>query len=338
MHVSDPNYIARRILSRLAVYYEREGLEELVINQPEEVWIKMRRGPWETIAAPELTYDHLRRVCTVLANINSAKFSETDIPVVSCELPGAPYRFQAIIGPNVRYRLDDRRGVAMAIRALTADTSIDFSSYGLLKGANLPGSRALGLDFGMSDDHIQRIVDVIGRHESVVISGATSTGKTTFTNKIIGLLPDDDRVITVEDARELTVPHPNRVHLMVPRNRSANSVTYATIIDSLMRLTPDWIVCGELSIDNAQPIYATMGKGHPVITTVHAGSPGEAVAAFANNMSLGSGKGAPLSGTDLVRSIRAQIGCIIQLERRNGARQVVDIAFPSLEEKESPSS
>lgn len=333
MHVSDPNKVANRVLSRLAVYYGQEGVEEVVINRPQEVWVKKRRESWEVFSAPELEYDHLRRVCSVLANINSAKFSETDIPVVSCELPGAPFRFQAIVGPNVRYDLSDRFGVAIAIRALTADTSIDFSSYGLVGSRALPGARAQGLGFGVSDDHINRIEDVIARHESIVVSGATSTGKTTFANQIIGLLPEDERVITVEDARELTVPHANRVHLMVPRNRSTNSVTYGTIIDSLMRLTPDWIVCGELSIDNAQPVYATMGKGHPVITTVHAGSPHEAVAAFANNMSLGGGKAAPLSGAELVRSIRAQIGCIIQLERREGKRQVVDITFPSHEEK-----
>lgn len=334
MHQSDPNHIARKVLRKLSVYYERDGIEEVVINQPGEVWTKMRRHDWEAHEAPEIDYIYMKRVCSVLANINGALFSENDLPVVSCELPGAPFRFQAIIGPNVRYELQDRKGVAVAIRALTADTSIDFSSYGLQKGAVLPGAKSGGLDFGMTDDHIEMIMDVIRRHESIVISGATSTGKTTFTNKVIDLLPENHRLITVEDARELTVPHKNRVHLMVPRNRSANAVDYGTIIDSLMRLTPDWIICGELSIDNAQPIYATMGKGHPVITTVHAGSPDEAVSAFARNMSLSSGNAAPLSGDDLIRSIRAQIGCIIQLERRDGMRQVVDIVFPSREETE----
>jgi type IV secretion system protein VirB11 len=335
MLLNDPNHVAGRILTKLRVYYGRDNIEEVVINRPGEIWIKQRRADWVAVPAPELTYDHLRRVCSTLANINNARFDENDLPVVSCELPGAPFRFQAVMGPNVRYSLDDREGVAMAIRALTADTSIDFGSYGLSKGAHLPGAKKGGVDeFGMTDDHVQHIMDVINRHESIVVSGATSTGKTTFTNKIIEMLGIDERIITVEDARELTVPNPNRVHLMVPRNRGTNNVTYATIIDSLMRLTPDWIICGELSVDNAQPVYATMGKGHPIITTVHAGSPKEAVSAFANNMSLGSGKNAPLSGIELVKSIRSQIGCIIQLERRDGKRQVVDIVFPSQEEKE----
>jgi type IV secretion system protein VirB11 len=327
---NDPNYIAKKVLAKLSQYYLIEGLEEIVINRPGEIWIKKRRQDWEVHSAPELDYIYIKRVCRILANINGALFSEDDLPVVSCELPGSPFRFQAIIGHNVRYNLDDRKGVAVAIRALTADTSIDFSSYGLVQDAVLPGSAVSMEEFGVTGDHVKLISDVIQKHESIVISGATSTGKTTFTNKIIELISNDERVITVEDARELTVPHLNRVHLMVPRNRSANSVNYSTIIDSLVRLTPDWIICGELSIANAQPVYATMGKGHPVITTVHAGTPDEAVSAFANNMSIAGGE-VSLSGAELARSIKSQIGCIIQLDRRDGKRKVVEITFPSRE-------
>lgn len=330
MLTADPNHIATRVLKKLSKYYLIDNVEEVIMNRPGFVWIKERRKEWEQREAPELDYQYIYRICKVLANINSAKFSEDDLPVVSCEIPGAPYRFQAIVGPNVRYTLDDRKGVALAIRALTADTSIDFSSYGLTEGASLPGAVTALVDFELSSDHVEALSEVIRRHESIIISGGMSTGKTTFTNKLIEMIDAKERVITVEDARELTVHHKNRVHLIVPRNRSANSVDYPTIIDSLVRLTPDWIVCGELSIANAQPIYATMGKGHPVITTVHAGSPLEAIGAFANNMNI-AGADTALSGDALYESIKSQIGAIIQLDRWDGKRKVVEIAFPSRE-------
>lgn len=330
MLTADPNHIAGRVLKKLSKYYLIEDVEEVIMNRPGFIWTKMRRGRWNQVEAPELDYQYIYRLCRVLANINSAKFSEDDLPVVSCELPGAPYRFQAVMGPNVRYNLDDRKGVAMAIRALTADTSIDFSSYGLTSTAILPGARAALEEFDLSGDHIQALAEVIDRHESIIVSGATSTGKTTFTNKLIEMISEEERLITVEDARELTVHQKNRVHFVVPRNRSANSVDYPTIIDALVRLTPDWIICGELSIANAQPIYATMGKGHPVVTTVHAGSPDEAVSAFANNMNI-SGAESSLTGEALFESIRSQIGAIIQLDRRDGIRKVVEIVFPSRE-------
>ncbi len=327
---ADPNHIASRVLRKLSKYYLRDEIEEVIMNRPGFVWIKPRRGDWEKMEAPELNYEYVYRLCKVLANINGAKFSEDEIPVVACELPGAPFRFQAVVGSNVRYELGDRKGVAMAIRALTADTSIDFNSYGLTGSNALPGSASGLKEFALADDHIQAISEVIGRHESIIVSGATSTGKTTFTNKIIEIIPRDQRVLTVEDARELTVPHENRVHLMVPRTKAANMITYPTIIDALMRLTPDWIVCGELSIANAQPVYATMGKGHPVLTTVHAGSPSEAISAFANNMNM-AGVDSSLGGESLVDNIKSQIGAIIQLERRDGVRRVVEITFPSRE-------
>lgn len=327
---ADPNHIATRVLAKLSKFYLSPRLEELAMNCPERVWVKERGKDWCEHEAPELTYEYIFRVCRVLANINNARFSEDDLPVVACELPGAPFRFQAVIGSNVRYQHDDRKGIALAIRALTADPNIDFSSYGLLRDAVLPGSAAGLTEFDMSRDHIAALAEVIRRHESIVISGATSTGKTTFTDRIIDMIPHNQRIITVEDTKELTVPHLNRVHMIVPRTRAANSVDYKTIINALMRLTPDWIVCGELSIENAQPVYATMGKGHPVITTVHSASPDEAVAAFANNMSMAQ-SASPLSGEALYDSISSQIGAIIQLERRDGQRRVVEIVFPSRE-------
>lgn len=330
MLMADPNHIAGRVLRKLSKYYEQDGVEEVVMNRPGFIWTKMRGGDWEEAEAPELGYDYIFRLCKVLANINNARFSENEIPIVACELPGAPFRFQAVVGPNVRYKLDDRKGIALAIRALTANTGIDFSSYGLTGNAVLPGSAAGLMEFDMDADHIAALAEIVSRHESIIISGATSTGKTTFTNKVIELIPSSERVITVEDARELTVQQENRVHMMVPRTKSANAIGYPEIIDALVRLTPDWIVCGELSIANAQPVYATMGKGHPVITTVHAGSPAEAVAAFANNMSI-AGADSALSGDALYESIASQVGAIVQLERRDGKRRVVEIAFPSRE-------
>lgn len=326
---TDPNFIAGRVLEKLAKYYLIDDLEELVINRPGEVWTKVRKESWVVRDAPEIDYTYIKRLCRILANINGALFSENDLPVVSCELPDTPFRFQAIIGQNVRYSQGDRKGAAIAIRALTADTSINFSSYGLGKKAALPGSSIDLKDYEATEDHVKLIAEVISNHESIVISGGTSTGKTTFTNKVIELISPDERVITVEDVRELTVNQLNRVHLMVPRNRSANSVGYDTVIDSLVRLTPDWIICGEISLANAQPVFSLMGKGHPVISTVHAGNPAEAVSAFANNMAMaGAVTG---SGPDLIKTIKSQIGCIIQLSRKGGKRRVVDITFPSRE-------
>lgn len=319
-------FLATKLLEKLGAYYLRENVEEVVINRPGEVWVKMRRGDWEPEDAPEITYDYIKKICKVLANITNARFSESDMPIVSCQVPGKPFRFQAMIGSNVTYEMGDNRGAGMAIRALTADDRITWKDYGLGEDApaQLPGS-AFFTDFSIEADHIRNIQYVIDRHLSIIVAGATSTGKTTFTNRLIKMLPQNERIITVEDARELTVPQRNRLHLLVPRNRGANAIDYNAIINVLMRMTPDWVVCGELSVENAAPMYALMGKGHPIITTVHAGSPDEAIGAFTNNMSL---SGSTLDPEITAERLRGQIGCIIQIDRRDGRRKVVEIVFP----------
>jgi type IV secretory pathway ATPase VirB11/archaellum biosynthesis ATPase len=333
--VSQADHLALQILKPLAVHYLRPELEEVVINRPGEIWYKHRQGGgWEAVEDANLTYDRIAKICRVLANINGARFNETDLPVVSCELPGQPYRFQALMGQNVRYNLGDRKGVGVAIRSLAAPLR-DFDAW-------RPDHRAGGSDaflieqarleedFAAPDDVVDGLRMAIDRGETILVSGATSTGKTSFTNRVISIIERDARIVTVEDTRELTVPHPNRLHLIVPRNRGSNAFGWNQAIDSLMRLTPDWIVCGELSVANAATIYNLMGKGHPVITTVHAGSAEEAMQAFVNNMSADGSNLDPRSTLD---DLHAKIGCIVQLDRHNGRRHISEVAFPAAERR-----
>ena len=328
MPKSVTNQIAAKVLEKLSKYYLLKNVEEIAINRPGTVWIRKRQRDWKLTEAPELDYVYIHRLCRVLANINNAKFSEDDLPIVSCELPGGGHRFQAIIGSNVRYDVDDRKGVALTVRTLSAYTQIQLSSYGLTSKNRLQCNSKSIDGIELPESHIEALTEIIRRRESIIISGATSTGKTTFANKIIELIDLNHRIITLEDAREITVAHQNRVHIIVPRNRSANSVGHPEIIDALVRLTPDWIIIGELSIANSQPIYTIMGKGHPVVTTVHAGSPEEAIRAFANNMAIARFE-TPLSGMALHNSIRSQTGVIFQLARKGRKRKVVDIIYPS---------
>lgn len=328
MMATDGSRLALKVLEKLSRYYLAPGIEEIAMNRECEVWIKPRREPWHAREAPELTYDYVRQVCRVLSNINQSRFSEDELPVVSCELPGQPFRFQAMMGPNVRYELTDMRGIALAIRVLTADSSIKLTSW-LDPNATLEGLRRFVEQFDMTADHFSKIARVIELNQTILVSGSTSTGKTTFANQLIGMIDRSARVVTVEDGgRELTVPHRNRVHLLVQRNQGTTKITWDVVINALMRMTPDWIVCGEVSMQNAAAIVNLMGKGHPVITTVHAGTPDEAMQAFVNNMSATGSRLDPLA---TIETMKGQIGCIIQLDRRDGKRKVVDITFPAQE-------
>ena len=324
------NKLINKVLEKLSYYFEQKNVEEILVNQPGEVVIKYFGKEWERFEDPEITYKYLGQVFRFLSHLNMSAFEENDLPIVSCEIPGKPFRLQGIQGPNVYYNLSDRKGVCLAIRSL-AGRQIEYKDFNLSNGIELPGLMRLIEGFEADDKHIDQINDIIKRHQSILISGATSTGKTTFLGKVVEAIDERNRVLSIEDTREVHIPQWNRVRLIVPRNRSTqNSVTYKEILDAVIRLTPDWIVCGEVSVSNAAPLVSLMGKGHPIITTVHASTPQEALQAFINNMAT---DGASIGNSESMMSeLKRLVGCIIQIERRDGKRRVVDIVYPKIDE------
>lgn len=332
----DTNFVAQLILKKLTDRFLGRDVEEVIMNRPGEIVLKMRDGTWAYEEAPELDFDYMWKACKILANINDRQFDAATFPIVSAELPDLPYRFQGVLGSNVRYTERDRKGLAIAIRSSKAPKAVDYAGYGLSNDH----SDQEPIDDEMGDEVIsevsklgnsERIKEAILRGESLIVSGATATGKTTLLNKLLTEIPSDKRIITVEDAREVYPPHKNRVHLVVPRTKGANEVGYKEIIDALMRMTPDWIVAGELSVASAMPVYNLMGKGHPMASTVHAGSARECLEAFANNIAQESG--ANINREDILDSLARQIGVIVQLENKNGKRQVKEVVFPSKDKK-----
>ena len=326
----DASYVADLLLKPLAQYYQHDWVEEIEVNRPGEVWIKRRGYGWYPRHAPELTYEWLtQRVMRTLANISGGRFNEFSAPMVGCELPGLPFRFQGIAGGNVSYEMGDRKGVALAIRSLMSDKALTLESFGLVKGdhaprrtASMPGLHECEADF------FDKIAKAVRDHLSIVVSGATGTGKTTFLKNVIRLIDLRQRVITLEDLRELHIPHPNRVHLTLSKNKTNSTLTYQDMVDLLMRMTPDYIPCGEVYVRNAFPVFSLIGKGHPVFTTIHASSPDLACEAFANNMTQA---GVEVDRDSVIGTLKKELGCIIQLERDSitSVRRVVAVEFPA---------
>ena len=119
----------------------------------------------------------------------------------------------------------------------------------------------------------------------ILISGATATGKTTFLNNLLKILDPHKRVLTIEDTRELIVPHKNRVHITLSRTEQTNALNYAKVIDLVVRFTPDAIVGGEISTGNAGALWELMGSGHDnCLATIHAESSEAAYQAFADRI------------------------------------------------------
>ena len=175
-------------------------------------------------------------------------------------------------------------GIALTIRVHADDVAFGLGDYGLTQGTGLHKINPLK-DIKEPEDPYERLLLSIKRGDHILVSGATSTGKTTFLNNLLKILDINKRILTIEDTRELIVPHPNRVHIVLSRTEQTNALTYAKVIDLVVRFTPDAIIGGEISTGNAGAIWELMGSGHDnCLATIHAESSEAAYQAFTDRI------------------------------------------------------
>ena len=125
-------------------------------------------------------------------------------------------------------------------------------------------------DFGVPKDLKEELINAVEEGQAMIISGGTSSGKTTFLNLLIQHIPLHKRILTVEDTRELELHHRNSVSYIVSRNEKNPTIDWPQVIDHLMRSRPDIIVAGELSIANTFALISLLDTGHRgFMSTVH---------------------------------------------------------------------
>ena len=316
------NLVLDSLLEPLANFYRPSFVEEIAINHAGEVWMRLHgaKVPWVAYDAPILSKQYLVDLIHTVANVYERPFDPVHgMPVVYVTLPGN-HRFSAIAGPNVQYDENDvTGGVALNIRGATAsDTS--FENYHLKRGEKLlkvnPRVKV------KPDDPYDRLMSAINDGSPILISGATATGKTTFLNHILTLINQDSRVITVEDAREIRVPQKNRVHFVLSRTEQNNDFNYARLLDLVVRMTPDVIIGGEISTDNASVLWEMLGTGHEhFYTTIHAESAEAAYAAFADRILHTQ---PAYNRSELIEEMKKKIH-VVQLSRDGAVRAVTEV-------------
>ncbi|TMC80605.1 MAG: CpaF family protein [Chloroflexi bacterium] len=161
---------------------------------------------------------------------------------------------------------------------------------------------------------------------NIVVSGGTGSGKTTLLNVLSGYVPDDERIVTIEDAAELQLRQRHVARLEArPGGPDGKAVTIRDLVTSSLRMRPDRLVVGEVRGPEALDMLQAMNTGHDgSMTTLHANKPRDVLARIETLVLM--------AGYDLpVRAIRAQItsaiNVIVHLERlRDGSRKVVQIS------------
>lgn len=316
------NIVLESLLKPLAEFYSPSFVEEIAINHAGEVWMRLHgaRVPWVSYQAEILSKQYLVDLIHTVANIYERPFDPIHgMPVVYATLPGN-HRFTAIAGPNVQYdERDITGGVALNIRGGGAhDTS--FENYHLRRGEKLLTVKPR--ENIRPDDPYDRLMGAINDGSPILISGATATGKTTFLNHMLTLIDKNSRVITVEDAREIRVPQANRVHFVLSRTEQTNDFNYARLLDLVVRMTPDVIIGGEISTDNASVLWEMLGTGHDhFYTTIHAESAEAAYAAFADRILHTQ---PAYNRADLITEMKKKIR-VVQLSRDGALRAVTAV-------------
>ncbi len=280
--------VLESVLRPLSYWYTQDNIEEVAINKAGQIWLRLRGKrafPWVMYKDEKLSKEYLTDLLYIIANTYELPFDPIQgSPVVYATIPG-DHRFSAIAGRNVMYDNDDLTGgVALTIRIHSDEVAFGLSDYGLTQGKALHKINPLK-NIKDPEDPYERLLLSIKRGDHILVSGATSTGKTTFLNNLLKILDINKRILTIEDTRELLVPHPNRVHLVLSRTEQTNNMDYAKIIDLVVRFTPDAIIGGEISTSNAGALWELMGSGHDnCLATIHAESSEAAYQAFTDRI------------------------------------------------------
>lgn len=320
-----PASYLERYLEPFCDLITRDDIAELAINPNGQVWIERQGAAAMEPTGETIRSDAAANLAASLVGDAGAKVSEKT-PLVSgkIEYRGRPMRVQVVVPPAVE------RSAAISVRLFGAETVKNYRpDYLFEKPVSLDALRSEKLD-RVSDladfDLNAALALLIKERLNLLISGGTSTGKTTFARYLLGQVPDDERLITIEDAFELFPQQPNSVSLLAERSPAAQRSTNA-LLQASLRMRPDRIVVGELRGPEALTYLEAINTGHGgSVTTIHAETAELAIDRLAI-MVLQAGT--PLTFAEVQAYIRKSIDVIIQLGRVDGRRGVTEVLVVS---------
>jgi type IV secretion system protein VirB11 len=306
--------------------FAEEGISEISINRPGEAWIE-KFGDMEWRSLPEFDLTHLMSLGRLIAQSTEQSISE-EKPLLSATLPDG-YRVQVVFPPAT-----EAGNVAFSIRKQTV-LNLDLEAYEALGAFQNTKVRKYTdkhdvelrelLDSGAIREFLTKAVIY---KKNIIVSGGTSTGKTTFFNAILKKIPLNERVITCEDAREIDIRHlPNRVHLLASKGGQGRAkVTIQDLIEACLRLRPDRIMVGEVRGAEAFSYLRAINTGHPgSITTLHADSP---VLAIEQLIMMVMQAGLGITREQIKDYVENVVDVVVQLKRgERGRRFVSEVLF-----------
>jgi type IV secretion system protein VirB11 len=309
-------------LADLLPFLQRPDVTDIYINKPHELWVETLGGEIERHSLASLDAKLLERMARqIAASVHQGINREH--PLLSASLPDGA-RVQIIGAPATR------SGHAIAIRKHVAiDMSVDdYAAAGAFDAVRSQSARASEI----AALHARRDANdfaglfklAVKQRRNILVSGGTSTGKTTFLNTLIREIDLSERLIFIEDTPELQFRHENAIGLIAARSALGEAVvTMEDLLNASLRMRPDRIILGELRGPEAFTFLRAVNTGHPgSMTTIHADSPARAIEQIAL---LILQSGSRLDRDNVYHYVKSSIDVFVQLGRVGGKRHVIDV-------------
>ena len=312
------------------------GVLEVCVNRPGELQVETVGG-WQIVNAPAMTQERCLSLATALATYCDQQINQ-ERPLLAATLPTGE-RIQFAIPPAVprgTVSITIRKPSNVVLRLSDFEQDGLFGRVGEQTAAPSPENNDGLQPFERELQALKaagRYADfmrlAVRHHRTIVVSGKTGSGKTTFMKGLVEEVPKHERLITIQDTAELTLPnHPNVVHLFYSKDAQGTArVTAKSLLEASLRMKPDRIFLAELRGEECFSFIRLAASGHPgSITSVHAGSCDLAL----EQMSLmirESGAGGGLRMDEIKGLLRIVVDVIVQFNRDERGRFIADVAY-----------
>lgn len=316
-----PNTTAlEEYLKPLGIFLMDKTVSEILVNQPEKVFVE-RKGFFERSEVPALNKRHLMGLANLIARYSDQRLSEKE-PLLSGQLPSG-HRIQVVLPPAT-----SPERIILCIRKQTiSDVSLSdyvaLGAFAFTKSCFLKSHRNLQVqddhpalqDAFASKTYVDFLKLAVLHKKNILITGATSTGKTTFLNACLKEVPSHEHLVTIEDVPEVKPSHELHTPLFTSKGlQGVAQVTMQDLVQASLRLRPDRIILGELRGQEAADFINATATGHDgSMSSVHAATPHMAFMRLVHMVKL---NGTNLSREDILEDLHTVIDVVVQLRRR----------------------
>ena len=282
---------------------EAETVSEIMVNPDSSVWIE-EDGKIQLLSGIRFDDGALQIGLEVIANKFGKKL-DADSPILNLRLPDGS-RLAAMIPPVVH------PGPLLTIRRFT---SRNFTMHDLIERKTLTEAQA------------ETLTNCVRRGDNLLISGATSSGKTTLANVLASFIPESERILILEDVAELHIRKPHVISAEAQLDTHKSQIGFSDLLKAALRHRPDRIIVGEIRGPEARVFLDALNTGHRgSLSTIHANSAEDALRRLAQLALRGSG-GVLLR--DVEAECRRSIDLIAHLRNQDGWRRIAEISAPA---------